>query len=104
MEARRVTEWFIGMMNHKLSKGREAGKTGWDSLWRLWGGKPTRPARCRSLLLDRLDDEVMELRLAVRRGAPAQEVLQEAADVANIAMFLADVAIEMEKENVGGAS
>ncbi len=41
-------------------------------------------------LVERIQDELQELELAVVRSEPAEVVLSEAADVANIAMFIAD--------------
>ncbi len=40
--------------------------------------------------VDRIQDELQELELAVVRDEPAVVVLAEAADVANFAMFIAD--------------
>ena len=42
------------------------------------------------MLPDRIQEELLELELAVVRAEPAEAVLSEAADVANIAMFIAD--------------
>ncbi len=39
----------------------------------------------------RLTQEREELRRAIERGAPVEEVIREAADVANFAMMVADV-------------
>lgn len=41
-------------------------------------------------LLGRLEDEMRELKRAVRKGEPARTVLREAADVANFAMMIAE--------------
>ena len=54
-------------------------KGGWKGECQLW-------------LLERLEDEFAELALAVLDGKPPHEIRDEAADVANFALFVADVA------------
>lgn len=41
-------------------------------------------------LFSHLEDEVAELKLAIRSNAPREEVLKEAADIGNMAMMVAD--------------
>ena len=41
-------------------------------------------------LLHRVMEEVVELQHAIDRGAPSTEIIEEAADVANMAMMVAD--------------
>lgn len=51
------------------------------------------------LAMDRLDDEMSELRAAVTNGSTI-EVLLEAADVANMALIVANISLEVREEGV----
>ena len=53
-------------------------KGGWDDCTPAW-------------LLKRLGEEMKELRRAVRAKEPTEQISEEAADVANFAMMVADV-------------
>lgn len=66
---------FAEAMQHELDENAHKG---------TWKGVAV------SFLLTRLDDEVAELRQAVRSGSQA-EVLSEAADVGNFCLMIADV-------------
>lgn len=68
-----LVRWFTGWMETNLEANRHKG--GW---------------RHRDDLFDRLREEVEELSDALEQGTAA-DVVAEAADVANFAMFLADV-------------
>lgn len=76
-ELRPTLRWFSAAMELMLrrndNKGREA--------WRM--DTP-------GVLLGRLKDELLELQDALREGASPDKVTQEAADVANFAMMVAD--------------
>lgn len=66
---------FAREMEEKLSQNRHKG--GWltdDPL----------------ALLHRVMEEVVELQHAIDQGAPSGEIIEEAADVANMAMMVAD--------------
>lgn len=79
-----AVQWFVGQMLAKLRLPENQAKESWLSM------------SDRDLLF-RLSDEVSELLVSIQRGDPDREVIQEAADVANFAMFIAD------KRRRGGA-
>ena len=58
--------------------------------------KPGWKGEAPDALLDRVDDELLELHMAVAAGRGA--ILLEAADVANFLMMVADVCGELEPE------
>lgn len=67
---------FAAHMQSKLEEN--AHKGGWDD-------------DSAEELLARLVEETRELRTAIRKGKPKAEVVEEAADVANFAMMIAEV-------------
>lgn len=67
--------WFAGRMTNKLLQNMHKGP--WDECSYAY-------------LLTRLEQELDELRQAVRSGSGG-EIINEAADVANFAMMIADV-------------
>jgi len=72
---------FAHLMQHKLKMNAHrdsSGKRGWKSC------SP-------QFLMDKLYEEVLELTIAIHEGDSAKSIRQEAADVGNIAMMLADV-------------
>lgn len=72
---------FAHLMQHKLNMNAHrdsSGKRGWKSC------SP-------QFLMDKLYEEVLELTIAIHEGDSAKSIRQEAADVGNIAMMLADV-------------
>lgn len=87
-EKRSVAGEFINAMEKGLAHGRRMGRTGWDSHW-----QESSFADVRLGLLDKLDEEVNELIEAIDDNENGDVVLREAADVANIAMMLADIAL-----------
>lgn len=80
-EIREPVRWFAGQMEQTLKENDY--KSGWRTCDPLW-------------LLTRLDDEITELRAAIRSQpqgkSTREEVIREATDVANFAMMIADKA------------
>ena len=70
-----LVDWFAAAMLKKLNANRPKG--GWD-------------ATPNGALFARLKEETAELSAAVSAGKSVAEVLGEAADVANFALFIAD--------------
>lgn len=87
MKLRGVSKRFTDCMKAKLDKGCDSGHMGWETRWRV-----SRPdlKGVDGYLMRRLHAEVSELILAINEGN-ARHILKEAADVANFAMFIADV-------------
>jgi NTP pyrophosphatase (non-canonical NTP hydrolase) len=83
LDVREPVRWFAEQMERKLKANDHKGGWDIDELWRL---------------MDRLNQEAQELRRAFNRrpieSFSWQEVIDEAADVANFAMMLADRARE----------
>jgi len=74
MKLRSEVQWFAEQMELKLRENDDKG--GWK--------------RCSiEFLLDRLQDEMMELDVSIQRGIP-ELLVAECADVANFCMMLAD--------------
>jgi NTP pyrophosphatase (non-canonical NTP hydrolase) len=71
-------ERFAELMERKLSEN-------WPK-----GDRPGWLAEDATTLLNRLEEEVDEMFLAVWRHAPAEEIVRECADVANCALFIAE--------------
>ena len=78
---------FLDEMRRKLEIGRQH-YVGWDQHWLdcSFHRNPTGP---RGSLMSHLQDEVTELILALHEG-DKDKVKEEAADVANFAMMVAD--------------
>lgn len=73
---------FLDAMVFKLRRNAHKGK---------WETVPM------ALALERLDDEMGELRSAVVNGS-TMEILMEAADVANMALIVANISLEVREE------
>lgn len=93
--ARGLSRRFLDAMRKKLARGRCCGYVGWDQHWKDCSF-PAKPSGTRGLLMTRLQAEVWELVLAVHEGKP-DKILEEAADVANFAMFVADIHCEVKR-------
>lgn len=78
IELRPAVAWFAEQMELTLRK-HDGNKSGWDDC-------------SYDYLLDRLAEELEELDMVVLEppNAPISRVIQEAADVANFAMMIAD--------------
>ena len=89
MKKRGLDRQFLIAMRDKLECGRRTGYIGWDKHWKgcTWY---KRPFGVDGILMDRLFEEVRELVVAVAIGK-APDILSEAADVANMAMMVADI-------------
>src|SRR5690606_29272888 len=79
---------FAHLMQHKLNMNAHKDGEGWG---RDSGGKRGWKSCSPQFLMDKLYEEVLELTLAIHEGDSAKSIRQEAADVGNIAMMLADV-------------
>ena len=66
--------WFVDQMEQVLRKNDWKG--GWKDM-------------SREEVLERLEEELDELKTAVCRSKPTDEIIAEAVDIANFAMFLA---------------
>ena len=89
MSKRHVDKKFIAEMERKLESGRSRGYVGWDRHWNNCSFLIS-PQGVRELLFKKLQAEQTELLLAVASGDP-KRILEEAADVANMAMMVADI-------------
>ena len=85
MKLRKPVQWFAERMEEKLREHDEQrGERGWRN-----------EHDCDEyFLLDRLEEEVLEIRQAIVRGGLTwnPRVVGECADVANFAMMIADLA------------
>lgn len=89
MAVRGLDNRFLAAMRYKLKKGREAGYDGWDLRWKnLWFGST--PRGTTGYMMRRLSEEMLELAEAVAKG-DTKAIREEAADVANFAMMVADI-------------
>lgn len=80
--------WFVDQMKAKLSKPENQAKGEWRD-----SDIPQ--------LLDHLEDELDEMYSAIAEEKPTDDILAECADVANLAMMVADkVKTVRETENV----
>lgn len=81
MEVRESVKWFAEQMENKLKENDKKG--GWDDCNIYW-------------LIQRIREETNELLSAVNLnrdlGATKENIIREAADVANFAMMIADIA------------
>ena len=77
---------FLDAMRRGLDRGRHKGYVGWDNHWE----NASFPCDPTSWLMMRLHQEVDELVIALKSGDP-HGILRECADIANFAMFIADV-------------
>lgn len=80
MEVRESVKWFAEQMENKLKENDKKG--GWDDCNIYW-------------LIQRIREEINELLSAVNLnrdlGATKENIIREAADVANFAMMIADI-------------
>lgn len=83
---------FLTAMRTKLQHGRDRGYQGWDEHWKcsVWESH----FGPKGFLMRRLSEELTELILAVDSG-DANKIREEAADVANFAMMVADLHNEL---------
>ncbi len=85
MRNRGLSKEFLRAMRNKLEHGRQRGYDAWDNHWKFCDlGDETD-----SWLLKRLAGEMLELAQAMKSGNK-KCITEEAADVANFAMFIAD--------------
>ena len=77
---------FIIAMQKGLRHGRSQGRTWWEQQFIVDG---VTPMAMLHELKKKFTEELNELTDAIEYGAPASEVLDEAADVANMAMMIA---------------
>ena len=80
---------FLNAMREKLERGRRKGRVGWDTKWNCYSDT-SYDRGARGPLMKALVGECIELAIAVERG-DLEEIRHEAADVANFAMFVADI-------------
>ena len=101
--SRPVSKDFIAAMEEKLEWGRNHGRTGWDSHWK----KVTIDSFSIWSLMGKLHEEVPELYGEIQaseglsygdRGPDLLALRKEAADVANVAMMIADMAGALNDE------
>ncbi len=83
---RGLSAQFLRAMRRGLNNGRAKGYVGWDRNWR----RSNLPCDSNKWFISRLHEEVDELILALHDNDP-DEIMSEAADVANFAMFIADI-------------
>ena len=83
---RGLSKEFLDAMRRKLDHGRRCGRVGWDRHWE----NTVFPCPPDQLMMERLHQEIDELVVALHEGNP-KKILHEAADVANFAMFIADL-------------
>jgi hypothetical protein len=79
---------FLAAMRKKLEHGRTRGRVGWDRHWENCGFRGDLKG-VNGELVGLLLTEVVELIVALAMNDP-DDILEEAADVANFAMFIAD--------------
>lgn len=77
IEVRESVRWFAEKMEEKLKKNDHKG--GWDNCDIHW-------------LIQRIKEETNELLDAVNSGTPKENIINEAADIGNFAMMVADIA------------
>ncbi len=79
-----LTHWF----------GKQMADTLKENHWKGGHHKMTLGA-----LSKRLHEEAHELSRAIQKGKPGHEIIKEAVDVANFALFIADVVFQREQGN-----
>ena len=97
LKARLVSLDFIAAMEEKLQWGREQGRTGWDSNWEIISVDSFTLHNLRNKLEEEfweLEELIFELLDYEEQGrvVDLEDVRLEAADVANVAMMIADMA------------
>ena len=83
---RGLSNQFLNAMRQGLKRGRNKGYVGWDQHWK----NTAFPCSPTGWMMMRLHQEIDELVVALNKGSP-DLILREAADVANFAMFIADM-------------
>lgn len=93
MDKRPVSKDFVAAMEEGLQHGREMGRTWWDSFWKDRDSGLAIPDMAYDLF-DLLQEEVEEFGDVISPWGALnlQEVRKEAADIANFAMMIADLA------------
>lgn len=76
-------------MREGLQHGRQRGYHGWDNNFENVTWHKT-PIGTQGVLFEKLQEEVLELALAIH-DKNKSEIRKEAADVANLAMMVADI-------------
>ena len=100
---RSVSADFILAMEEKLQHGREQGRTGWDSKWKNISVDSFTLHNLRNKLEEEfweLEELIFELLDYEEQGriVDLADVRLEAADVANVAMMVADMAGALNDE------
>lgn len=85
---RGLNRQFLNAMREKLKHGERKGHTGWDEHWECYSYGTL--SGTNGELMSRLYEEVAELIIAVHEN-DLPKIRLEAADVANFAMFIADI-------------
>ena len=85
---RGIDERFLAAMREKLDHGRRRGRVGWDQHWQRCVFESD-PSGATGFLMRRLAEEVLELGVALALDN-RDGIRSEAADVANLAMMVAD--------------
>ncbi len=88
MAIRGLSQKFLAAMRLKLAHGRAHEYTGWDSRWNCHTFISLTGVR--GGLMQKLFEEMAELIIAVDSGK-SEAIIMEAADVANMAMMIADI-------------
>jgi hypothetical protein len=88
IEARPVDPRFVEAMEAGLEHGRSQGRVGWDT---SWVGEELDYGLLFQSLMDKFDEEYHEFLDTLIMGQEPDVVRREAADVANVAMMLADL-------------
>lgn len=83
---RGLSQKFLEAMRNGLERGRQHGYMGWDLKWKDVAF-PYDPVQ---FLIDRFHQEIDELIVAISKDQP-EDIMREAADVANYAMMIADI-------------
>lgn len=95
--SRGLSQEFLNAMREGLEKGRRNGYRGWDQYWE----KVTFPCAPIVYMMIRLHAEVDELVVALHKD-DSKLILREAADIANFAMFIADMYKDSENPPAKG--
>lgn len=101
---RPVSKDFIAAMEEKLEHGRKMGKVGWDSHWKDPNLKANFTVHTLRNILEEefweLEDLVFVYLDYADSGTTADlaEIRHEAADVANVAMMIADMVGALKEE------
>lgn len=97
MEDREVSKDFILAMEEKLEQGRKKDRVGWDQHWNDCFFPVSDVKSGNGLFMRSLLCEVLELAQAIEQGN-VKQIRLEAADIANYAMFIADIHNSLEDE------